>query len=442
MTTRSTVRAWSGSVPLVVALTAMSGHPSTWAQSPPTQLWMDLSTSTMTGMPAMMEGGVGGMIGSLFGGKGGGGSQVYGHASGRFIQQGSSPSLMGAFPPDRVIDLALLNPRRPGVEAALLIPPTMAMGESLPLVPPSPSYKTPGDTPAEVPEIKGRILIYWGCGEKVRSGQPKVINLASNPAQWAPLLAGRHAPERSAAVNAQYALYPNEKNTVSPKTGTSLQGEHQVAGEGVPESMRFTLGDRQDLMQAIKLQTQGTLAESIDLTWLPVPNAQAYHLHAMGMAGQDMVLWSSAENGDAGLGLFDYLTPSTAAKWVKDKVLLSPETRECTVPAGIFGGGANAQEAAGAMLRMIAYGPETYFSHPAKPANAPKSWQPEWTVRVRVKSQTMAMLGIDMSGAGGGGSGAEQAEGRPQGSEGQESQPSSGGILPSAGSLLRGIFSR
>ena len=296
--------------PLAAAATLALAPVVAQAQTAPTQLWVDLSTSTMTGMPEMLQGGVGGMIGGLFGGgRGGGGSQTYGHASGRFIQQGSGPSLTGAFPPNRVIDLALYNPRKPGTEAALAIPPTMGMGEQLPLVPPSPGFKEPGDSaPGEVPEVKGRLLVYWGCGDKVRPGQPKVINLASNPAQWAPVLAGRHAPERAAKVGAQHALYPNEKNTVNPKADTSLVGEHQVRGEGVPESMRFQLAERQDLMSAIRLQSQGQLTESIQLSWLTVPRAHAYHLHAMGMAGDDMVLWSSADNGDAGLGLFDYLT--------------------------------------------------------------------------------------------------------------------------------------
>lgn len=405
------------------------------AQTAPTQLWIDVSTSTMTGMPEFMQGGVGGVISGLFGGKGGGGSQVYGHASGRFIQQGSQPGLSGAFPPSRVIDLALYNPRKPGAEAALFIPLTMGMGEQLPLVPPSPSFKEAGEAPAEMPEIKGRILIYWGCGEAVRAGQPKVINLSNNPAVWAGALAGRMAPERAARVGAQHALYPNEKNTVNPKADTSLQGVHQVRGEGVPESMQFTLAERQDLMPAIALQQQGDPSQSIRLSWQPVARAAAYHLHAMGTAGQDMVLWSSSDNGDAGLGLFDYLTEGTAAKWVKEKVLLSPETTQCAVPKGIFAGGQGGggrEEAGGAMLRMIAYGPESHFSHPVRPPKAPSNWQPEWAVRVRAKSQTMAMLGIDMTG---------MAGGRESAPSTQEEKPA-GGLPGAAGSILRGIFGR
>lgn len=397
------------------------------AQTPPTQLWIDLSTSTMAGMPEFMQGGVGGMISGLFGGAGAGASQVYGHASGRFIQQGSNPGLSGAFPPSRVVDVALYNPRKPGVEAALLIPPTMGMGDQLPLVPPSPSYKEPGEAPTEMPDIKGRILIYWGCGEAVRPGQPKIINLSNNPAQWGSVLAGRMAPERAAKVGPQYALYPNEKNKANPKVDTSLQGAHQVRGDGVPESMQFTLGERQDLMPVIQLQQQGDPTQSIRLNWQPVARASAYHLHAMGMAGQDMVLWSSADNGDAGLGLFDYLPEGTAAKWVKEKVLLSADTTQCAVPKGIFAGGEPGKEAGGAMLRMIAYGPESSFSHPARPAKPPAGWQPEWTVRVRVKSQTMAVLGMDMAG---------MASGREAPQDSKPSGP------PSAGSILRGIFGR
>jgi hypothetical protein len=165
-----------------------------------------------------------------------------------------------------------------------------------------------------------------------------------------------------------------------------------------------------------------------------VPRAAAYHLHAMGMAGDDMVLWSSADNGDAGLGLFDYLTETTATKWVKDKVLLSPETTQCAVPQGIFAGGQGGggrAEAGGAMLRMIAYGPESHFSHPVRPPKAPNNWQPEWAVRVRAKSQTMAMLGMDMAGMASGRDSAPAPEEKP-----------SGGLPGAAGSILRGIFGR
>ena len=49
---------------------------------------------------------------------------------------------------------------------------------------------------------------------------------------------------------------------------------------------------------------------------------------------------------------------------------------------------------------MIAYGPESNFAWPPKPANPKTPWNPEWNVRVRTKSTTTAMLGMDMSAMG------------------------------------------
>ena len=50
------------------------------------------------------------------------------------------------------------------------------------------------------------------------------------------------------------------------------------------------------------------------------------------------------------------------------------------------------------MLRMVAFGPETHFVYPPKPANPKTPWNPEWNVRVRVKSSTIYPIGMDMSG--------------------------------------------
>jgi hypothetical protein len=36
------------------------------------------------------------------------------------------------------------------------------------------------------------------------------------------------------------------------------------------------------------------------------------------------------------MGLFDYLPHATIDRWIKDKVLLTPETTQCAIPRGIF----------------------------------------------------------------------------------------------------------
>ena len=91
---------------------------------PKAQLWMDVSTGGMAGMPEMDSaamGGMGGMLGGMMGGRGGG-NTTYGMARGM------------SFMPPRVLDIALYNRLRPGIEASQAIPAGMRMGERLPLL--------------------------------------------------------------------------------------------------------------------------------------------------------------------------------------------------------------------------------------------------------------------------------------------------------------------
>lgn len=423
-------------------------------KTPKVQLWMDLSTGTMAGMPEMdsLPGG-GGMLGGLMGGMGGGAAQgragsgntAYGHARAMSIM------------PPRVIDLALHNSLRPGVEASQAIPAGMRMGESLPLIPPraQPTQTEPGDVPQEYQQHqpKGRILLYWGCSSAVRAGQPRVIDLArAKPSDYAQAFAGRAVPDRGPRVGPAYALYPNERNQVSLSRDSSVVGEHQVRGDGVPASMKFTLGAAQDLMPAIDLRTTGKPQDSMGASWQPVRNARAYYLHAMSQSGDDLIMWSSAETPDTGMGLFDYLSPATIDRWLKERVLLQPETTQCAIPQGIFAGGGRD---ATPMLRMMAYGGESHIVHPPRPADPKAAWEPEWSVRVRVKSHTMAMLGEEMqgqrggmgaatpAGAGTGGGAYSSGMGNSgQSSGGTPSDTATPGEVVNPVNLLRGLFGR
>lgn len=407
---------------------ASLGAQAQTTKAPKVQLWMDVSTGTMAGMPEMdsLPGG-GGLLGGLMGGMGGGaqgsaggGNTSYGHARAMSIM------------PPRVIDIALHNTLRPGVEASQAIPPGMRMGESLPLIPPraQPTQTEPGEVPQEYQQHqpKGRILLYWGCGASVRAGQPRVIDLArAKPTDYAQAFAGRAVPDRGPRVGPAYALYPNERNQVSLSRDSSLVGEHQVRGDGVPASMKFTLGAAQDLMPAIDLRTTGKPQDSMGTSWQPVRNARAYYLHAMSQSGDDLIMWSSAETPDTGMGLFDYLSPATIDRWLKERVLLQPDTTQCAIPQGIFAdGGRDATP----MLRMMAYGGESHIVHPPRPADPKAAWEPEWAVRVRVKSHTMAMLGQEMPQGARGGMGAAPAAGTSGGAYSSGMGGTAGGAQP------------
>src|SRR6266567_2391809 len=172
--TRSVVRTSAFALfALGVGLSAVGAH-SQNIKPPKAQLWLDVSTGSMAGMPEIeMPAGMGGMMGGMMGGRGGpgGASSSYGMARGMSIM------------PPRVLDIAFYNSLNAGAEAAQVIPAGMRMGESLPLLPPKPQSagttdREPGDVPQDVERPKGRILIYWGCGETVRPGQPRVIDLS------------------------------------------------------------------------------------------------------------------------------------------------------------------------------------------------------------------------------------------------------------------------
>ena len=428
----------SHSVVLTLGFCALAGGALAQDTKPPkAQLWMDLSTGSMAGMPEMDMGAAGGKMAGLMGGRGGPGGGNTGYGTAR---------TMNIMPP-RVLDIAFYNSLKPGAEAAQFIPPGMRMGDSLPLLLPgreaAAPTREPGEVPSNVERPKGRILIYWGCSETVRPGQPRVIDLArGSPSELAAAFAGRHAADRGARIGPKHVLYPNERNMVMLARDSSLAGEHQVRGEAVPASMKFTLGEAQDVMPAIQLQARGKVQDSIALAWTRVANARAYYLHAMASQGNDMVMWSSAETPDTGMGLFDYLPNATIEKWTRERVLLGADVTNCAMPRGIFAPPPGAREDATAMLRMMAYGGESNFAHPPRPSDPRATWEPDWAVRVRVKAHTMAMLGQDLSEGSAVRQGARRAEAEEQMPTQGTDQPQPQPRLPTPGAILRGILGR
>lgn len=369
---------------------------------PVAQFWADVATHSMSipGMDDMDEGSMG-MFGGFFGGtKNAGGA------------------------PGKWLDTALHTRNKPsGTLGSHAIPPALNMGSALPLVPVQVERgRSEGEADMERP--KGRLLFYWGCSETVRPGQPRVLDFArAAPDEYSKFMIGRFAPDRGAKAVAGRSVWPNEQDRKRVPANASLNGDHAVSGEGVPAGLRFAIGAAHDFMPKISLSAQGDPKGPINVGWADVNNARAYFLTAMGGKGeQEMIIWSSSEQPDPGWGLMDYLPPAQIERLLKEKVILPTSTQRCAIPAGIFAG------ADGAMVRMIAYGPELNLAHPPRPANPKAPWNPEWAVRVRVKSTGMTMLGDE------GGRGSSRAQ------SGQQKEESEG--LPSPGNLLRGIFGR
>jgi hypothetical protein len=347
-------------------------------RAPKTQVWIDVATHDMAGMPDM--GGMGRLASGMFGG--GNADNHYGAT-----RYGGAPG--------QYVDIAMLNQPAPGVAAEQAIPAGMKLGKSLPLLPPKSTAPTPTqDMPTQMRDAKARILIYWGCGTDVRKGQPREIRIdvRNGQASVSGSMQGRYVPDRTVDVGPSHVLWPNDKHHKRVPNGASLVGEHRITGTQVPESLKFTLEQAQDFMPKIALGASGDLASGQAWQWQPVARAKGYFLHAMGTRGDAMVFWSSAETADAGMAVMDYLPPATVDKWVREKVLLGPATTSCAMPKGIFAEGG--EQGGGGMLRMVAFGPETHLSYPPRPADPKAKWEPEWAVRVRTKSSTTAILGM------------------------------------------------
>jgi len=296
--------------------------------------------------------------------------------------------------PGRWLDIAVASQRKPaGTPATQTIPAGLGLGASLPLLPPV-AVPVAGNTPQgrvnedSVPtQPKSRILLYWGCGDTVRAGQPKVLDLGNaTAADYAQFMRGRAASERGAVEGPGHAVWPNAQSKQRVPKDSSLQGNHQVTGTGIPASLQFTIGQVQDFMPPLVLSAKGGGALATSVSWTDQPQARGFFLNAVGGNDAEMVLWSSAETPEPGWGLMDYLSSANLHKWLADKTLLPTGQSQCAIPAGIF---ANSQ---GAMLQGIAYGQELNLVYPPRPADRRVAWAPEWSARVRVKSQTMLPL--------------------------------------------------
>lgn len=361
------------------------------------------STSDMPGMNMMgaaMQGGQsgGGLFGALKGmAKGAATPNDRGNVFG-------STRAMG-FGMGRFLDISVHTSANPGLNSATQgLPPAMLLGESLALTAPEPEKSKPV-VPKEVDETpyephyekpKGKMSLYWGCGETVRPGQPRTLDMATASIEdYAKFFVMRGKTNKGARSEPGHPAWPNKQDDRKVPDNASLIGSHKFVGAGIPESFKFELGANQDIMPAIEL-TQTKHDGGVSLEWKSIAQARGYFVTVMGgMGGRDrngedsaeVVIWTSSELPDFGFGLVDYQSNKDIDNWVNEKVILPPSTTKCEVPKGIFG------DKGMGMLRMIAYGSEHYMAYPPRPTDPKIAWEPDWQLKLRNKATFMSMLG-------------------------------------------------
>ncbi len=360
---------------LALALSAASfAVPAHAAQA---ELYIDVATHAMPGMPGM------GAMGRLAGAMGG---QRPGYGMTRH------PGM-----PGRYMDVALHNRAAPGQPASQAVPRGLQLGNSIDLLPRERSETSSDAGDAGTGSLgltdggTYKVRYFWGCGEQAQRGQPVEYSMTvrnGKVVQSGRAMAPRNVPGRGPEITAQHVLWPNPAARRSVSGRASLVGSHRLGGSGVPDSMEFALGDGDDFLPSLELEASGGNADGMTLQWTPVAGARAYFIHAMVADGDTVVMWSSSEDGYAGVELMDYLPGALLGQWTGKRTLLGTDARSCTIPAAVFAGVEGTP-----IVQMIAYGGERTVAEP-RPAGAARDWSPAWTVRVRSKSTAMLMPGL------------------------------------------------
>ena len=280
-----------------------------------------------------------------------------------------------------------------------MIPPGMRMGEYLPLVPPAqqPAPDHPGGN--YKPE-KMIIKTYWGCGDKVRPGQPNVLDTGKAAQQNMPDMsafaskgggAGAHVGGKSGR---NMVVWPNRQDSRTVPAGASLIGDHFVHGNFVPH-IKFSMDAKHDIMQALQVAIQGqSRQDAITVRWNKLPTAVGYHVMAVGTdsAGKEMVIWTSSENPNVHVS-GQFINTPQVNKHIAAKVILPADRDSCVIPGGIFAA------TSPPMIMVTAWGADYWAGYPPRPANAPKDWKPDWSVKGQFLSTAHAMFGMSSRGA-------------------------------------------
>lgn len=288
-----------------------------------------------------------------------------------------------------------LAPAKGAAKADHFMPPDARLGKSVALVSPKEEREAVDGFPDQQ-RPKGRMLIFWGCGEHAPKGQPVVIDFSKlaagqfPPGFWSSTIIRDSGPTR--ANSKTYGRWPAEDGKFV-KADSALPGAHRVAGNYTPD-ISFTLA--KDFMTALKVSNREQASGSTLLSWGAVADATGYLATLtggkLGPDGEmgDMVMWTSSAGRQFGGGLSDWLSPGQVAALVKDRTVLAPTTTSCVIPAEVRRAAPDFR-----MGMMTAFGPEESFAHPPRPADPKAAWNLEWTARIRHRSTTSWM---DMAG--------------------------------------------
>lgn len=314
------------------------------------------------------------------------------------------------------------------------VPPGAKLGKSVALVAPP---KPEGDPEILSEKPKGRLLIFWGCGEHAPKGQPVVLDFAKIAAgQKPPALPGSAVLRDWGPTqdnSRSFARWPADDHKFV-KADSSLIGAQKVVSTYAPE-MNFTL--TKDFMAPITSRTATLPGGASRLSWTGIPGATAWLAFLTGgrqapggEAMGDVVMWTSSADKQFGGGLMDWITPDQAASLVKTGTLMAPTATSCVIPAEVVAASPDFR-----VGTLTAFGPQESFAYPPRPADPKIAWKPEWTARIRHRSTTSWM---QAQGMGMGAAGIQDAEADGDKKPACKPKKGLGGMLGGLGGMMMG----
>ena len=401
-----------GRISVVAVAAALAASPAVPQQGSAPVARYTIDAGTTSGMAAMASGGgAGAVLGMLRGG-----GQV---AHELLLRLGSSREVTG----EPAADHFLPDGTRLGASVPLLTP-RQARSESVQTGMPQGQMQIP----------EGRLLLFWGCGERAGPGQPVVIDFSR-------MARGEVPPGLFAQAvdlpddwsirqdnSRTFGEWPNTRNSRAVPANASLLGAHRIAGNYSPE-IAFELAD--DFMPALQATSRDAAGGAVGLTWNALPKATGYYAWAMATNpdgnSRDMVWWTSSSTQQFGGPMSDWLSPAAVRRLVDAGTVMPSSQTSCTIPAEV-------REAGGPMLMtyLYGYGPQADFAYPPRPENTRTPWNPEWIARVRFRSSTMLMHGMPGMG------GIDDADGEET-ARSSEAQPAA---KPRCRGGLRGVAER
>jgi hypothetical protein len=301
-------------------------------------------------------------------------------------------------------------PTRGAVSATHTVPRGARVGPELRLTANREERGQQGSTQHGPQQPRGRLFLFFGCGERAPRGQPVIIDFARVAAGEMPQglesrVRAARTPNSPGERGWPSVAHGPRNRTGAPEVipaGGSVVGDHLVRSP-MASDIRFSLTADHDVMAPVSFTTNApNPSGSVNLVWNSVPRTTGYALAAMGQGETegDMVYWTASGVRTWDANIFEFLPPSEAARLVRERVLLAPNTTTCTVPqevASMLGvGGGGGQQRMG-MVFLTAFGPEANFVDPPRPSDPQTPWRQISAVKVRMNSTAIDMLGQSMA---------------------------------------------